>query len=173
MLYNLEPDRSVSGGAWYQDQDFEAEFVDVLNQQCLRFLQEKRKKAEERRDGPLAVRQLSCCSVKEVHKYISDVGISKVTSKVLNIKADFSYDPLQVNLDEDDLETILKTVVYDGKAERILVSDGAYVYRAIESPLPPAGLIQMPCGRCPVIKNCSKIGAVTPVKCQYMKDWLD
>lgn len=41
MLYELEPDVSVTGGTWYSNQDFEAEFVDVLNQQCLRFLQEK------------------------------------------------------------------------------------------------------------------------------------
>ncbi|XP_005179925.1 probable DNA-directed RNA polymerase III subunit RPC6 [Musca domestica] len=155
MLYNLEPDRSVTGGAWYQDQDFEAEFVDVLNQQCLRFLQMKRDNAEKKREGPLAFKQLSCCTVKEVHKFISDLGISKV------------------NLDEDDLETILKTVVYDGNAERILMSDGSHVYRAINSPLAPPGLVQMPCGICPVIKNCSTCGDVTPTKCQYMKEWLD
>ena len=41
MLYNLEPDRSVTGGAWYSDQDFESEFVDVLNQQCFKFLEQK------------------------------------------------------------------------------------------------------------------------------------
>lgn len=41
MLFNLEPDRSISGGAWYQDQDFESEFVDILNRQCLRFLQQR------------------------------------------------------------------------------------------------------------------------------------
>ncbi len=41
MLYNLEPDRSVTGGAWYSDQDFESEFVEVLNQQCYKFLEQK------------------------------------------------------------------------------------------------------------------------------------
>ena len=41
MLYGLEPDVSITGGTWYSNQDFEVEFVDVLNQQCLRFLQEK------------------------------------------------------------------------------------------------------------------------------------
>ncbi|XP_037946388.1 probable DNA-directed RNA polymerase III subunit RPC6 [Teleopsis dalmanni] len=154
MLYNLEPDRSITGGAWYQDQDFEAEFVDVLNQQCLRFLQMKRDNADKR-EGPLVYKNLTCCTVKEVHKFISDLGISKV------------------NLDEDDLETILKTVVYDGKAERILTQDGSYIYRAVNSPLAPPGLVQMPCGICPVIKNCSKCGDVTPTKCLYMKEWLD
>ena len=38
MLYNLEPDHSVTGGAWYSEQDFESEFVEILNQQCYRFL---------------------------------------------------------------------------------------------------------------------------------------
>ena len=41
MLYNLEPDRSITGGAWYSGQDFESEFVEVLNQQCFKFLQQK------------------------------------------------------------------------------------------------------------------------------------
>lgn len=44
MLYNLQPDRSVTGGAWYSDQDFESEFVEVLNQQCFKFLQSKVRK---------------------------------------------------------------------------------------------------------------------------------
>lgn len=41
MLFDLQPDVSITGGTWYSNQDFEAEFVDVLNQQCLRFLLEK------------------------------------------------------------------------------------------------------------------------------------
>ncbi|XP_058067063.1 probable DNA-directed RNA polymerase III subunit RPC6 [Anopheles bellator] len=155
MLYNLEPDRSITGGAWYQDQDFEAEFVDVLNQQCLRFLRMKRDSARTSTDGPLAVQKLSECSVADVHRFISDLGISKIS------------------LDEDDLETILKTVVYDGKAERIAQVDGKFLYRAIEAPLEPPGLVQIPCGICPVIKNCSDCGEVTPKLCTYISEWLD
>ena len=41
MLADLAPDESVTGGAWYSDQDFESEFVEVLNQQCLKYLQHK------------------------------------------------------------------------------------------------------------------------------------
>ena len=42
MLYNLEPDRAVTGGSWYSnDQDFEVEFVDILNQQCYQYLKSK------------------------------------------------------------------------------------------------------------------------------------
>lgn len=41
MLYELTPHESLTGGAWYSDQDFESEFVEVLNQHSLRFLKQK------------------------------------------------------------------------------------------------------------------------------------
>jgi DNA-directed RNA polymerase III subunit RPC6 len=41
MLYDLEPDRSVTGGAFYCDQEFESEFVDVLTNQSYQFLYNK------------------------------------------------------------------------------------------------------------------------------------
>lgn len=47
MLYNLEPDRSVTGGAWYSDQDFESEFVEVLNQQCFKYLEQRASPSED------------------------------------------------------------------------------------------------------------------------------
>lgn len=78
MLYNLEPDESVTGGAWYQDQDFETEFVDVLNQQCYRFLEQKREKTKNCTNGPIDARNKTFASSKDVWKFISDLGISKV-----------------------------------------------------------------------------------------------
>lgn len=155
MLYNLEADRSVTGGAWYQDSDFEAEFVDVLNQQCLRFLQLRREEAKKLREGPFAVQMKAFCTVSEVHKFISELGISKI------------------KLDEEDLETILKTVVYDGRAQRVLQTDGSYLYKAVDSLLPPEGLVQTPCGQCPVIRNCSDVGSITPKTCAYLQEWLE
>lgn len=85
MLYNLEPDRSVTGGAWYQDQDFEAEFVDVLNQQCYRFLEQKRDSTKEYLNGPIAEKNATFASSKEVWKFISDLGISKVRNLEITI----------------------------------------------------------------------------------------
>lgn len=79
MLYNLEPDRSLTGGAWYSDQDFESEFVDVLNQQCYRFLEMKKNKSLEMIGGPLVVNNNSYASVADVWKFINELGISKVS----------------------------------------------------------------------------------------------
>jgi hypothetical protein len=38
MLFELDPSREVTGGAWYTEQDYDAEFVDVVKQQCLHFI---------------------------------------------------------------------------------------------------------------------------------------
>lgn len=155
MLYNLEADRSVTGGAWYQDSDFETEFVDVLNQQCLKFLQVKKEDAKKFKEGPTVEKRKALCKVSDVHKFIVELKISNIT------------------LDEEDLETILKTVVFDGKAQRVLQTDGSYLYKAVELLLPPEGIVQVPCGICPVIGNCSDVGSITPKTCAYMSEWLE
>ena len=49
---------------------------------------------------------------------------------------------------------ILNTLVYDGKAEKIVTNDRVNMYRAVEPLLNFPGLIGSPCGVCPVsIKN--------------------
>ncbi|CAN7999862.1 unnamed protein product, partial [Ixodes hexagonus] len=168
MLFNLEPDRSITGGAWYSDQDFESEFVEVLNQQCHRFLQKKASPLETCKD-PMLEKNASFASSKEVWNFIMELGISKV------------------QLSMDDIETILNTLIYDGKVEKTVVSAGAMgasskgvdaadvvnLYRAVEPLVESAGIMRMPCGTCPVIQNCYEGGAVSPATCQYFKKWLD
>ena len=78
MLYNLEPDRSVTGGAWYSDNDFESEFVDVLNQQCFKFLEQKAASAKETNPDPMGQRNGAFASSTDVQNFITQLGISKV-----------------------------------------------------------------------------------------------
>lgn len=80
MLYDTEPDESISGGAWYQDQDFETEFVDLLNQQCYNFLKKKEEKAKSCNTGPIPARNMTFASSEEVLKFISELKISNVNS---------------------------------------------------------------------------------------------
>ncbi|XP_013184560.1 DNA-directed RNA polymerase III subunit RPC6 isoform X1 [Amyelois transitella] len=155
MLYNLEPDRSISGGAWYQDQDFESEFVDVLNRQCFKFLQQRADKIKNNPQGPIVGRTQSYATAAEVQKYITDLGISNV------------------KLEVEDVITILNTLVYDGKAESSIYPDGSKVYRAIEPLLPTTGLVQVPCGVCPLIHKCTTTGLVNPQDCVYINEWLE
>ena len=70
-LYGLEPDRSVTGGAWYTDQEFESEFVEILNQQSYNYLYEKLEKSRQAgsNTGPMAARSMSMATSKEVVPY--------------------------------------------------------------------------------------------------------
>ncbi|KAK3859494.1 hypothetical protein Pcinc_034399 [Petrolisthes cinctipes] len=163
LLYELEPDRSLTGGAWYSDQQFDSEFVDILNQQCCRFLEDKLTSARQVAGGPIAVCNTSYVSSKDVLKHITLIGITKVRLTI------------------EDIETILDTLVYDGKVERSISGGGGggggeesvKLYRIVSSLLPTPNIITIPCGVCPLIKECYHVGNVTPVKCRYMKEWLN
>lgn len=60
----------------------------------------------------------------------------------------------------DDIETILNTLIYDGKVEMTVIAakegtvgsvDGQVkLYRGVNPVLQPTGLIRTPCGLCPV-----------------------
>ncbi|CAF4958457.1 unnamed protein product, partial [Rotaria socialis] len=41
----MTPDPTITGGTWYSDHEFEAEFVRVLNEQCARLLDERLEEA--------------------------------------------------------------------------------------------------------------------------------
>ncbi|KAI4492083.1 hypothetical protein M0802_010091 [Mischocyttarus mexicanus] len=155
MVYDIEPNRSVTGGAWYHAQDFEVDFVKILNDTALDFLNKKIIHANKWDGGPLDARNMAFASSKEVWKFISDIGISKVKLVV------------------EDIEMILDALMYDGKVEKSVSSDGTNMYRSIKPLLTDSGILNTPCGVCRVRKNCSDIGDVTPTKCLYMKEWLD
>ncbi|XP_018606195.1 DNA-directed RNA polymerase III subunit RPC6 isoform X2 [Scleropages formosus] len=165
MLYNLQPDRSVTGGAWYSDQDFESEFVEVLNQQCFKFLQSKAEAARDSKQSPMVQRNSSFATSHEVWKYICELGISKV------------------ELSMEDIETILNTLIYDGKVEMTIIVakegtvgsvDGQMkLYRGVNPIIQPTGLVRTPCGLCPVFDDCHEGGEISPSNCVYMAEWLD
>lgn len=64
----------------------------------------------------------------------------------------------------EDIETILNTLIYDGKVEMTVIAakegtvgsvDGHMkLYRAVNPILPPTGLVRAPCGLCPVSNSC-------------------
>lgn len=53
MLFDLTPDEILTGGVWYSDQEFDSELMEVLNQQCLKFLQQKSFKAIATHSDPI------------------------------------------------------------------------------------------------------------------------
>ncbi len=66
----------------------------------------------------------------------------------------------QVELSVEDIETILDTLIYDGKVERSIVAGGASdtetgvkLYRAVTPLITSSGIMRIPCGVCPVGNN--------------------
>lgn len=159
MLYNIEPDRTVTGGTWYSDQEFESEFVDVLNQQCYRYLQHAKISADKYPD-PISQRNASCKSSDNICNYINGLKVSKVQLSI------------------QDIETILDTLIYDGKVEKIpfinSISNEKETNYCVTKPyILSCGLMRMPCGVCLIFDSCHEGGDISPSTCHYMKEWLD
>ena len=160
MLYDIEPDRSVTGGSWYSGNDYETEFIEVLAQQCLRFLWEKSNTAKLCDKNPVSRLNKSLVTSKEVLKFISDLGISKVELSV------------------EDIENILDTLVFDAKVEKrvsiVTTSrESTKLYRYIESLSKDTGYLRIPCSVCPVYRDCNEGSPIAPSKCAYFKEWFD
>lgn len=159
MLNEIEPDRSVTGGSWYSGCDYESEFIEVLAQQCCRFLTEKSNSAKLNQSNPVSRRNNSFVTSTDVWKFIKEVGISKVELSV------------------EDIESILDTLIFDGKVEKQISAENnsekcVKLYRSIESLAKDTGLMRMPCGLCPVFNDCHEGGPICPAKCIYLTDWF-
>lgn len=120
-------------------------------------------------NDPLAVRHLSYANLGEVLKFIKELGISRV------------------ELSEPDIETLLETLVFDGKAESQISVGSAdssnrmdKLYRACSTGTDVSsservadGLLRVPCGGCPVIRDCQPGAVISPSSCIYLTQWLD
>ncbi|KAG7486196.1 DNA-directed RNA polymerase III subunit RPC6 [Solea senegalensis] len=121
--------------------------------------------SRDSKQSPMVQRNSSFATSHEVWKYISELGISKV------------------DLSMDDIETILNTLIYDGKVEMTVIAakegtvgsvDGQMkLYRGVNAIIHATGLVKTPCGLCPVFDDCHEGGEISPSNCIYMSEWLD
>ncbi|KAG7248250.1 hypothetical protein CRUP_013162 [Coryphaenoides rupestris] len=82
----------------------------------------------------------------------------------------------------EDIETILNTLIYDGKVEMTLVAakegtvgsvDGQMkLFRSVNPVIQTSGLVKTPSGLCPVFDECHEGGEISPSRCIYMTEWL-
>lgn len=164
MLYEMTPDPTITGGTWYSDHEFEAEFVRVLNEQCARLLDERLEESVKKfPNDPFVRRTSSFISSQELVTLVNEMGIATVSLTV------------------QDIESILNTLIYDGKVEKTTVATAASsehgakqnLYRSVASTLESSPVVRNPCGICPVFKDCHDDGLITPQTCIYLNKWLD
>lgn len=139
MLYELEPSREVTGGAWYTEHEFDSEFIEALREACFRYID---------RQGD--------ATLTDIASFIASKGFSKV------------------DLREEDVLSIVNTLVYDGRVDAIEDSEDIDHFRPAMLSIPKqSAFTSVPCGVCPVFSQCTIDGPISPATCVYFNRWLE
>ncbi|KAK6056809.1 RNA polymerase Rpc34 subunit [Cooperia oncophora] len=101
MLYDLEPDTSLTGGTFYSDQQLDSELIHTLVNVCIGYIHSRRKQAIDNHPDDISMqKELSCVRSQEVADFILEKRVLNVTINV------------------EDVERILEVAILDGAIER-------------------------------------------------------
>ena len=197
MLAGLQPSEDVTGGAFYTDGNLDEDFVDHLLTWIERYIigrswwhppaKESGKKrdlkklsteeAEELRRGTLdALEARSVCRERNEHMlpmppgFIGYPTISEITRAVNASKMSL------VVMKEAEMRQLVDILCWDGRITK--ACDGKR-YKAVRrvggrtGDSSQNGLVEAPCGRCPVFGICEEGGPVNPKDCRYFQEWLE
>lgn len=147
MLAELKPSKELTGGAWYTDQEFDSEFIDVLKRQCVQF-----------------VLKQGLATVENVADAVRKSGITKEELR----KKDFKQLMDMLVLD-GEVEEVIST----GTGLFAAFPPDTLLYRGSQSRLSEtSAFTSIPCGVCPVLHECSDDGLISPKTCIYFQNWL-
>eukprot|EP01031_Cornospumella_fuschlensis_P026414 gene26414-31917_t len=147
MAYDVVPAKEITGGPWYSEQEFDHEFVGALSDFVVQI-----------------VRSVGLADIHTITERVRVSGISRV------------------ELSAEEMEMVVNTLVYDGRLEEISTglllvagqSTATRKYKASSSRQHGLGVsyTNIPCGRCPVLTQCTEGGLISPATCVYFEDWL-
>jgi DNA-directed RNA polymerase III subunit RPC6 len=165
MLYELEPSREITGGAWYTEHEYDAEFIHVLREQCVKFILAR---------GKVTLEDV-CDFVKQTKLSHVDLGQEEVLQIVNTLVYDGKVDAHEeLELDKErDPDDPAGEHGGDDDDDLDYMENVIVVYRPASLPIPKSSAFTaVPCGVCPVFQECAPGGLVSPETCQYMEDWL-
>jgi len=146
MLANLEPPDDLTGWPWHtEDGRLNSEFIDKLRH-CVHQVTRDKTRA----------------SLEEMHEYVKVSGIEHSSE-----------------LTKDHVECITKVLQCDNLIETIPAgltsARSSQLFRParLNTESIGTGTMAMPCGVCPVAKQCKVGGLVSPATCEYLDKWLD
>eukprot|EP00249_Psilotum_nudum_P007454 c20568_g1_i1 orf=274-1158(+) len=147
MLAELTPSKELTGGAWYTDQEFDAEFINVLKQQCMQ----------------IVIKQ----GLVTMENVVDAVRKSGITKEELLVK-DFKQ-LMDILVLDGDIEEVIST----GTGPFTAIPPDVLCYRASQSRIPEtSAFTSIPCGICPVLHECTDDGLISPKTCVYYQNWL-
>ena len=147
MLFELEPSREITGGAWYTGHEYDCEFIDVLRQQCHKYIERSRS-----------------ATVDMMSDFVRSTGLSRVELSipdVLQIVNTLVYDG--------------KVDAHESRRDNGMpYAEGTVFYTPAAMPMQlHSHLTSVPCGVCPVAADCHEGGTISPETCTYFRDWTE
>jgi len=166
MLYELAPSDEVTGGTFYQDNELDVEFIEILSTAIYRKILKDSMSASE--DQLLPANYPYYPTVSSLSHFLNNSDLFRSG----------------VSLDNDDVQGLLDRLIYDGKIEKRLRSslgagagaedeEDTWMYKVVNNNKSNNVLTDTPCGQCPVFKMCDQLGEVNPTTCQYFSKWLE
>eukprot|EP00245_Coleochaete_scutata_P005802 TRINITY_DN19670_c0_g1_i1.p1 TRINITY_DN19670_c0_g1~~TRINITY_DN19670_c0_g1_i1.p1 ORF type:complete len:316 (-),score=71.55 TRINITY_DN19670_c0_g1_i1:238-1098(-) len=147
MLYELEPSKEITGGAWYTEHEFDAEFIAVLRQQSL----------------DIVLRE-AMVSLETIAEYVRRTGVTKV---------DLRYEDYLQVVDTLVYDGEIDAVISSGVGKDAKFPAGSVYYRPSKEKVPESSAFtNIPCGVCPVMALCTDNGIISPKTCLYYQQWL-
>lgn len=161
MRFDVEPDKSISGGTWYRDGEFATAWIESLRQNCLQFL-------VDRRQAPV--------TLDELHMHVQQQPGPSVPTQ-----EDVRFIMRSLELEEEILvmHTASGHVAYCLRRRAPGGASGFDIF----GPRLPKFILQesdevevapqaMPCLVCPLAHECRVGGNINPQQCEYLRAWL-
>ena len=173
MLFELEPSREITGGAWYTGHEYDSEFIAVLRQECHKYIK-REKRATLGAPGPLLC---------HMHRCVATHRRTDAPRPAADMMCDFVRNTRlsKVELGVEEVLQIVNTLVYDGKVDAhesrrdngAPYTEGTVFYTPAALPLQEhSDFTLVPCGICPVAAECHEGGVISPATCVYFDTWL-
>lgn len=170
MLMEVEPSLEITGGPWFTENELDSQFIEGIAKACYKFIASRSFPSNTSLAVPDALfpaTYTGYATISQIHSFVTASGITNI----------------QMSL--EDIENVLKTLIYDGKIEKVAISH-ELVTKGTGGSLQNASyridkssnfhfenhLAATPCGVCPVINQCKEVGPITPEKCEYFRQWL-
>ena len=146
MLYEIEPSRELTGGAWYSGSELDEDLINVLHDQCFVFICQKGYAAPE-----------------AVYAYVQESGVFKVELRV---------DDVVTVLNTLIFDGLVESFRDPRAGTPAAQSASGLLYKPSRLKLQPSAYTTVPCAMCPVASVCAPDAAVTPANCPYLTAWL-
>ena len=144
LIYEIEPSRELTGGAWYSDNELDEDLIRVLHDQCALFIMKR-----------------AFATAEQVHGFICESGVFKV---------DLRLEDIVTVLDTLIFDGVIEALPAPNPG---MGGSRGIVYRSSRTQFLHDAFTSTPCARCPVAAACIPGGDVCPESCPYLTKWMD